>query len=88
MKKDDFTTPGENSKIKENVFRNKWEVKKKVKRVIMKHVFALVMAVMMLVTSVFAGFGTSITARADEGVTLKLHYHREDGDYAKWDAWE
>ena len=53
----------------------------------MKHVFALVMAVMMLVTSVFAGFGTSITARADEGVTLKLHYHREDGDYAKWDAW-
>jgi pullulanase len=61
--------------------------KEKVKRVIMKHVLALVMAVMMLVTSVFAGFGTFITARADEGVTLKLHYHREDGDYAKWDAW-
>ena len=60
---------------------------KKVGRVIIKRVLAFVMAAMMLVITAFAGFGTSITARADEGVTLKLHYHREDGDYAKWDAW-
>ena len=25
--------------------------------------------------------------KADEGVTLKLHYHREDGDYEPWDVW-
>ena len=57
------------------------------KRVIIRHAFALMMAAMMLVTSLVSGFGMSITARADEGVTLKLHYHREDGDYAKWDVW-
>lgn len=57
------------------------------KRVMTKHALALTMAVLMLVTSLVSGFGMSITARADEGVTLKLHYHREDGDYAKWDVW-
>ncbi|SCX98787.1 type I pullulanase [Butyrivibrio sp. INlla14] len=57
------------------------------KRVITNKALALIMAVLMLVTSFVSGFGMSITARADEGVTLKLHYHREDGDYAKWDVW-
>lgn len=25
--------------------------------------------------------------KADEALTLRLHYHREDGDYDGWDAW-
>ncbi|MCR5322583.1 MAG: type I pullulanase [Lachnospiraceae bacterium] len=32
-------------------------------------------------------FGGLLKAHADGGVILKLHYHREDGDYAPWDVW-
>ncbi|WP_024864680.1 type I pullulanase [Butyrivibrio sp. FCS014] len=56
------------------------------KRVKLNNVIALLMAVVMAVT-MFAGIGMSITVRADEGVTLKLHYHREDGNYDGWDVW-
>ena len=49
--------------------------------------FTFVMAAIMSLTMVLANMGTPITVRAAEGVTLKLHYHREDGDYKKWDAW-
>ncbi len=56
------------------------------KRVKFWNVIALLMVVVMAVT-IFAGIGFSITVRADEGVTLKLHYHREDGNYDGWDVW-
>ncbi|MBE5825600.1 MAG: type I pullulanase [Butyrivibrio sp.] len=56
------------------------------KRVKLRNVIALLMAVVMAVT-MFAGTGLSITVRADEGVTLKLHYHRDDGNYDGWDVW-
>ena len=29
----------------------------------------------------------AVTVKADEALTLRLHYHREDGDYDGWDAW-
>ncbi|MBO4415917.1 MAG: type I pullulanase [Lachnospiraceae bacterium] len=32
-------------------------------------------------------FGKLHKAYAEGGVILKLHYHREDGDYAPWDVW-
>ena len=32
-------------------------------------------------------FGQNISAHAEGGVILKLHYHREDGDYEPWDVW-
>ncbi|WP_029233119.1 type I pullulanase [Butyrivibrio sp. VCB2006] len=57
------------------------------KKVSIKSALALVMTAMLLVTSVLCGPWMSFTARADEGVTLKLHYHREDADYANWDVW-
>lgn len=57
------------------------------KRVIMKKCLTFVMALVMLVTSALCTPGQTITVRADEGATLKLHYHREDGNYANWDVW-
>ena len=57
------------------------------KKVSIKCALALVMTALMLVTNVLCGPWMSFTARADEGVTLKLHYHREDGDYTNWDVW-
>lgn len=56
------------------------------KRVVSRQIFALLLAVVMSLTLLSVP-GLSITAGADEGVTLKLHYHREDGDYAAWDVW-
>ncbi len=47
----------------------------------------LVMTAVLILTSMTSVTAFSIVARADEGVTLKLHYHREDGDYAPWDVW-
>ncbi|MBP5332499.1 MAG: type I pullulanase [Lachnospiraceae bacterium] len=29
----------------------------------------------------------AVQAHAEGGVILKLHYHREDGDYTPWDVW-
>ncbi|WP_026664970.1 type I pullulanase [Butyrivibrio sp. FC2001] len=46
-----------------------------------------VMALVMALTLMLSGLGKTVTVRAAEGVTFKLHYHREDGDYKKWDAW-
>jgi pullulanase len=46
-------------------------------------VMAFVMAAMLFLSDL----GVSMQVRADEGVTLKLHYHREDGDYELWDVW-
>ncbi len=48
---------------------------------------AFLMVLLLTVNALFDGVGLSITARADEGVTLKLHYHREDGAYDGWDVW-
>ncbi|SFD03759.1 type I pullulanase [Butyrivibrio sp. YAB3001] len=52
-----------------------------------KKVLVSILAVAIIFALVMPGFGTVIIARADEGVTLKLHYHREDGDYSPWDVW-
>ena len=41
----------------------------------------------MMVAACLLGAGSSLTARADGGVVLKLHYHREDGEYDNWAAW-
>ena len=45
----------------------------------------LFIGVIMALTLVLSDAGMVITAKAEGGVTLKLHYHREDGDYAAWD---
>nr|WP_297708144.1 type I pullulanase [uncultured Butyrivibrio sp.] len=50
--------------------------------------FTAFFAALILTLELFlGGISASITVRADEGVTLKLHYHREDGAYDGWDVW-
>ncbi len=47
-----------------------------------KRFFALLTALMILLSLV------AVPAyAADEGVTIKLHYHRPDGQYADWSVW-
>lgn len=57
------------------------------KKVWKRRLAAISMAVMMAV-SLAAGFiGAPITAKADEGAVIKLHYNRPDGDYEPWRVW-
>ena len=53
----------------------------------MRCILTFIMTLSMVLALVLSDIGIAITARADEGVTLKIHYHREDGDYAPWDVW-
>jgi len=48
---------------------------------------ALAMVVVMLVATVFAGLEPVTVVYAEDGLTLKLHYHREDEEYGAWDVW-
>lgn len=48
---------------------------------------AFCMAVVLMITAIFPVLGDLTPVLADEGVVIKLHYHREDGDYAPWDVW-
>ncbi len=45
------------------------------------------LALVMVFTMVIGTEGLTLTAKADGGPTLKLHYHREDGNYDGWDVW-
>ena len=45
------------------------------------------MALLLVVSTSLGALLMPITARAEDGVTLKLHYHREDGVYDGWDVW-
>lgn len=45
------------------------------------------MAFMLLLATLLSVLTPVLTAHADTGLTLKLHYHREDADYAPWDVW-
>ena len=48
-----------------------------------KRIITLLLALVM-VASLVAG---ALPALADGGVTLRLHYHREDGNYEGWEMW-
>lgn len=52
-----------------------------------KRIRALLMAVVMLATTFAASVMDVVTVAAAEELTLKLHYHREDGNYDGWDVW-
>lgn len=43
--------------------------------------------IILLLSTMLAPFTFVIKARAESAVTLKLHYHRADGNYAPWDVW-
>ena len=50
-----------------------------------KRIFAIVMAVIM-VTTLFIGAIPAMAAN-DGGVTIRIHYHRPEGDYEGWELW-
>ena len=49
-----------------------------------KRIFAIVMAVIMVTTLVL---GAIPAMAAEGGVTIRIHYHRPDGDYEGWEIW-
>ncbi len=52
-----------------------------------RRVKAMFMAMVLLVMTVVPSFMDGMTVKAAEELTLKLHYHREDGVYDGWDVW-
>ena len=52
-----------------------------------KRIESFILAIVMVVTLAFGMGNTSLTAHAEGGVTLKLHYNRPDGDYEPWRVW-
>ncbi len=52
-----------------------------------KRMKALFMAVIMLFTTVATFASNVTTVKAAEELTLKLHYHRADGNYDGWSVW-
>lgn len=47
---------------------------------------ALAMAVLMTLITVMTAVSDIVVVRADD-LVIKLHYHREDGNYEGWDVW-
>ena len=50
-----------------------------------KRIFAILMAVIM-VTSLVIGAIPAMAAE-DDTITIRVHYHREDGNYEGWEMW-
>ena len=48
---------------------------------------AFFLAALLMMASVLAVFADAVPVSAEEPLTLKLHYHREDGNYDGWDVW-
>lgn len=48
---------------------------------------AFAMAVMMLLSTLLLAGADIKTVKADDGVTVKLHYYRPDGNYTSWSVW-
>ena len=49
-----------------------------------KRIFAIVMAVIMVMTLVV---GAIPAMAANDGITVRIHYHRPEGDYEGWELW-
>lgn len=56
-------------------------------RCLTRRIQALGMAAVMLLITMAAVFLDITPVKADGELTLKLHYHREDGVYDGWDVW-
>ena len=52
-----------------------------------RRVNAIFMAVLLLITPIMTVLADAVTVYAAESVTIKLHYHRDDGQYDGWDVW-
>ena len=49
-----------------------------------KRIFAILMAVIMVMTLVV---GAIPAMAASDGITVRIHYHRPEGDYEGWELW-
>ncbi len=52
-----------------------------------KRVWAWFLAAVLLLTTILPAMGQVIVHADPDAVTLKIHYHREDGNYTDWDVW-
>lgn len=52
-----------------------------------KRIKALFMALVMVLSSLFVSVSNIQIAQADEGITVRFHYQRTDGDYTDWNMW-
>ncbi len=50
-----------------------------------KALFLVVLAALLAMQTVLVSAASA--AGGDSALTLKVHYHREDGDYSQWSAW-
>lgn len=56
-------------------------------RTLVKRVFTFILALAMVIGNLIF-VETPLVVHAEDGeVTIRLHYHREDGEYAGWDVW-
>lgn len=53
----------------------------------LRRAWAAVMASILLFFAAAESFSDMSVVRAAEDLILKLHYHREDGNYSDWDVW-
>ena len=51
-----------------------------------KRIFAILMAVIM-VTSLVIGAIPAMAAEESDTITIRFHYHRDDGNYEGWEMW-
>jgi len=52
-----------------------------------KRIQALFMALVMVLSSIFVSVSDIQVVEADEGITVRFHYQRTDGDYTDWNMW-
>ena len=52
-----------------------------------RRAWAVFMASVLLFLAMAEGISNMPVVKAAEDLVLKLHYHREDGNYEGWDAW-
>ena len=52
-----------------------------------RRIKAGVLAALLFFLACFVPVQDTVTVKAAEDLTLKLHYHRTDGDYTDWDVW-
>ncbi|MCQ2519254.1 MAG: type I pullulanase [Lachnospiraceae bacterium] len=52
-----------------------------------KQIQAILTLAFYLACTLLGTFNFKITANAEGGPLIKLHYHRDDGNYAPWDVW-
>lgn len=56
-------------------------------RTLVKRVFTFILALAMVIGNLIF-VETPLVVHAEDGdVTIRLHYHREDGEYTGWDVW-